>query len=180
MLLHSKAEESSQHSLVSTKPQQPTTCVNISSACTGLHFLRVDMRCYHSARHHLFCSSQNITTMRHFLAESTNTEKQELKYTNTCTFKLHAEGKMASTKTPDAVFKTWLRCVSREAKKPPMTAAPHAALQLSNSKFPTKQGCQDSLWRAHERPEEGLSTHRLVRHLHTANWQACVWTGVCQ
>lgn len=61
-----------------------------------------------------------------------------------------------------------------------MTAAPHAALQLSNSKFPTKQGCQDSLWRAHELPEEGLSTHRLVRHLHTANWQACVWTGVCQ
>lgn len=66
----------------------------------------VDMRCYHSTHHHPFCSSQNTTTMRHFLAESTNTEKQELKYTNTCTFKLHAEGKMASTKTPDTVFKT--------------------------------------------------------------------------
>lgn len=65
-------------------------------------------------------------------------------------------------------------------QNPPMTAAPHVALQFSNSKFPTKQGCQDSLWTAHELPEEGLSTRRLVRHLHTANWQACVWTGVCQ
>lgn len=38
----------------------------------------------------------------------------------------------------------------------------------------------DSSGRVHELPEESLSTHRLVRHLHTANWHASVWAEFCQ
>ncbi len=58
--------------------------------------------------------------------------------------------------------------VSRQAKSYCTTLRPQMLHQTRLLRLP------DSLWRAHDSPEEAPSTHRLVRRLHTANWQASV------
>lgn len=106
--------------------------------------------------------------------EQRTKKKNQIKQAHPCHLYLpcRGHGPLQSTTCIKAAM-----TVTPSATATPCTSRKHTEA-LTHTLF--HQTRPDSSGRVHELPEESLSTHRLVRRLHIANWHASVWAEFCQ